>query len=237
MAKKSKKHREAASKIESRQYQLDEAVTLLKSFDTAKFDETVEVAMRLGVDPRHADQQVRGVILMPAGLGKTVRVLVFAEGEAERIANEAGADIVGADELIAEVEGGFMDFDVAIAVPEMMRKMGKLGKVLGPRGLMPSPKAGTVVQAEDIPRVIEETRAGRVEYRNDRTANLHTVIGKASFTPDALMQNFSALMDAIRRDRPASAKGQYIRKMVVSSTMRPGVKIDPNIALALEVAE
>jgi large subunit ribosomal protein L1 len=190
--------------------------------------------MRLGIDSRHAEQQVRSVVIMPAGLGKTVRIAVFAEGEAARIARDAGADIVGGDDLIERIQNeGFLGFDVAIAVPDMMRKIGRLGKILGTRGLMPNPKAGTVVQAEDIPRVIEESRAGRVEFRNDKTGNLHVVIGKASFSAEQLMENFSALMDAIRRARPSSAKGTFVRTLVVKPTMGPGVKVDPFAALSL----
>jgi large subunit ribosomal protein L1 len=236
MPKHGKKFRDSIAELDrDKLHEPREALELVKQFAKARFDETVEVHMRLGIDPRHAEQQIRGVLLMPAGLGRTVRVLVFAEGDAARTAEQAGADIVGSDEIVERIEKeGFTDFDMAVAVPEMMRKIGRLGKVLGPRGLMPSPKAGTVVQPEDIPRVIEEARAGRVEYRNDRTANLHVPIGKASFEVDALMENFTALMDAIRRARPASMKGVYIRKLVVTSTMGPGIKVDPNLALALE---
>jgi large subunit ribosomal protein L1 len=213
-----------------------EALELVKKLARAKFDETIDVHMRMGIDPRHAEQQLRGIVLMPAGLGKTVRVLVFAEGEAAHIAEQAGADFVGSDDLVEKIEKeGFVDFDVAIAVPEMMRKITRLGKMLGPRGLMPNPKTGTVVPPEDIPRVIEEARAGRVEYRNDRTANVHVPIGKASFEVDALMANFSALMDAIRRSKPSAVKGTYIKKLVVTPTMGPAVKVDPNAALSLTV--
>ncbi len=219
-----------------RLYSPREALELVKRFANAKFDETVEVHIRLGIDPRKAEQQVRDAIVMPAGLGKTVRVLVFAEGEAADIAERAGADIVAGDEVIDQIANGFTDFDVAIAVPDMMRKIGRLGKVLGPRGLMPSPKSGTVVAPEDVPRVIQEARAGRVEFRNDRTGNLHVPIGKASFSVDALLQNFAALMDAVRRARPPSVKGSFIRKVVVTSTMGPGIKVDPNAAVQLEVA-
>ncbi len=217
-------------------YEPQEAMALVKELATAKFDESIEVHIRLGVDPRKSDQQLRGVVLMPAGLGKTVRIAVFAEGDAARIAESAGADIVGSDELAERIANeGFAEFDVAIAVPEMMRKIGRLGKVLGPRGLMPSPKAGTVVAEDDIPRVITEARAGRIEYRNDRTGNIHTIIGKASFEVEALMQNFSTLMEEIRLARPASVStGSYVRKVVVTSTMGPGIRVDPFQALALE---
>jgi large subunit ribosomal protein L1 len=210
------------------------ALELVKRFANAKFDETVEVHMRLGIDPRKAEQQIRDAIVMPAGLGKTVRILVFAEGEAADIAERAGADIIASDEMINQIANGFTEFDVAIAVPDMMRKIGRLGKVLGPRGLMPSPKGGTVVAPEDVPRVIDEARSGRVEFRNDRTGNLHVPIGKASFEVDGLMQNFAALMDAVRRAKPSSVKGTYIRKLVVTSTMGPGIKVDPNQAIQLE---
>jgi len=216
-------------------YEPQEAMNLLKQFKTAKFDETVEVHMRLGIDPRQADEQVRERIVMPAGLGQEVRILVFAEGEGARIAEQAGADIVAGDEEIAKIEGGWTEFDVAIAVPEMMRKIGKLGRVLGPRNLMPSPKAGTVVPPEDITRVVEEARAGAIEFRNDRTGNLHVPIGKLSFTADQLMANFSALMESIRLSKPASlSQTGYIRKLVVTSTMNPGIKINPVTAYSLQ---
>lgn len=236
MARHGKRYNDSLQKVDrDRLYSPREAIELVKELATAKFDETVEVHMRLGIDPRKAEEQIRDAIVMPAGLGKTVRVLVFAEGEAAKIAEEAGADIIADDALIEKIANqGFTDFDLAIAVPEMMRKIGRLGKVLGPRGLMPSPKSGTVVPAEDIPRVINEARAGRVEFRNDRTGNLHVPIGKASFDVDALMANFSALMEAIRRARPASVKGQFVRKLVLTSTMGPGVKVDPFEAMALE---
>ena len=230
-----KRFRDSVASIdESKLYSPREAFELIKNMPRAKFDETVDVHMRLGIDPRHAEQQIRGVVVMPAGLGKKVRIAVFAEGDAERAALDAGADIAGSDELIEKIDKeGFLEFDVAIAVPEMMRKIGRLGKTLGTRGLMPNPKAGTVVAPEDLPRVIDEARAGRVEYRNDRTGNLHVSIGKASFTVDQLMANFSTLMDAIRRARPASTKGTYVRKLVVTPTMGPRVKVEPNEALAL----
>ncbi|MCC6905667.1 MAG: 50S ribosomal protein L1, partial [Anaerolineae bacterium] len=221
MAQHGKKYLESARQFDSEKlYDPAEALGLVKQLATAKFDETVEVHMRLGIDARQADQQMRGVILMPAGLGKTVRILVFAEGEAARLANEAGADIVGGDDIIERIQTqNFLDFDIAIGVPEMMGKVGRIARILGPRGLMPSPKAGTVVQAQDLARVIEESRAGRAEYRNDKTGNLHVAIGKVSFTPDALQQNFNALMEEIRRVRPASVKGIFVRKLVVTSTM------------------
>lgn len=239
MPKRGKRYSSVAEKFNrDNLYQPVEALTLVKEMATAKFDETVEVHMRLGIDPRKAEEQVREAIVMPAGLGKTVRILVFAEGEAIKIAEEAGADIVGDDDIVERIQNGFTDFDVAIAIPEMMRKIGRLGKVLGPRGLMPSPKGGTVVPAEDIPRVINEARSGRVEYRNDRTGNLHIPIGKASFSVEDLMLNFAALMDSINRGKPASiSRTSYVRKLVVTSTMGPGVKIEPNAAFSLEALD
>ncbi len=237
MAKHGKRYIDLLKQYDrDRLYTPREALELVKQFANAKFDETVEVHIRLGIDPRKSEQQVRDALVLPAGLGKTVRILVFAEGEAADIAERAGADIVAGDEVIEQVANGFTDFDVAIAVPEMMRKIGRLGKVLGPRGLMPSPKSGTVVAPEDLPRVIQEARAGRVEFRNDRTGNLHVPIGKASFPVEALLQNFAALMDAVRRARPPSVKGSFIRKVVVTSTMGPGIKVDPSAAVQVEAA-
>lgn len=216
-------------------YEPQDAFDVLKQFKPAKFDETVEVHMRLGIDSRQADQQVRERIVMPAGLGQEVTILVFAEGEGARIAEQAGADIVAGDEEIAKIEGGWTEFDVAIAVPEMMRKIGKLGRVLGPRSLMPSPKAGTVVPPEDITRVVEEARAGAIEFRNDRTGNLHVPIGKMSFTAEQLMQNFSALMETIRLSKPPSlSRTSYIRKLVITTTMSPGIKVNPTTAFDLQ---
>ena len=237
MAKHGKKYQEAASKVNRDQlYSPAEAIKLVQETSFAKFDETVELHMRLGIDPRHADQQVRGVVLLPHGLGKTVRILVFAEGEDARIAEEAGANYAGGDELIAQIQNGWLEFDVAIAVPSMMGKVGRLGRVLGPRGLMPNPKAGTIAPAEDIPRLIEEARQGRVEFRVDKTANLHIPIGKVSFPAEKLLDNLTAVMDTVRRARPATAKGQYVKKITLTSTMGPGVRLDPAQALAMEVA-
>lgn len=237
MAKHGRRYRDAVEKVDRGQlYSPEEALALIKQTASARFDETVEVHIRLGIDPRHSEQQVRDVVLMPAGLGKTVRIAVFAEGEDVKIAEDAGADIVGADDLAERIEKeSFLDFDVLVAVPEMMGRVGRLGRILGPRGLMPSPKAGTVVRGEDLPRVIEEAKAGRVEFRNDKTANLHVVIGKASFEVQALLKNFAALMDAIKRARPSGTKGTYIRKVVITSTMGPGIKVDPVQAQALDV--
>jgi large subunit ribosomal protein L1 len=238
MPKRGKKYRKALEKIDRLQlYAPEEALRLVKEVSYANFDETVETHFRLGVDPRHADQQVRGVVMLPHGLGKQVRVLVFAAGEADKIAQEAGADYVASDdEWIQKIQDGWTDFDVAIAVPEMMGKVGRLGRVLGPRGLMPSPKAGTIAQAEDLPRLIEEAKAGRVEFRVDKTSNLHVPIGKVSFPFDQLFGNFATMVDAIKKARPSASKGTYIRKITVASSMGPGIKIDPIQAQALEVA-
>lgn len=237
MAKHGKKYLEAAAKVDRQKlYSPDEAIKLAKETATAKFDETVELHMRLGIDPRHSDQQIRTTVILPHGLGKTVRILVFAEGEAARIAQEAGADIVADDEVIARIANeGWTEFDVALAVPDTMRKIGRLGKVLGRKGLMPNPKGGTLVQPEDIPRAIQEARAGRVEFRNDKTANLHVPIGKASFSEEQLRGNLAAVLDAIRRARPASAKGTFMRRVVLTTTMGPGIRIDPNDAMTITI--
>jgi large subunit ribosomal protein L1 len=238
MAKHGKQYLAAAAKIdEDKWYQPDEAVALAKDTAFTKFDSTVEVHLRLGVDPRHADQLVRDVVVLPHGLGKTVRVLVFAQGEGATFARDGGADYVADDEMIAKIQSGWTDFDVAISTPDMMGKAGRLGRVLGPRGLMPNPKAGTVVPAEDLPRVIQEAKAGRVEFRVDKTANLHVPIGKASFSKEQLYDNLAALMEAIKKARPASVKGTYIRRVTLTTTMGPGIKIDPNQAQTMAVAE
>jgi large subunit ribosomal protein L1 len=238
MAKHGKKYLAAAAKIdENKWYQPNEAVALAKETAFTKFDSTVEVHMRLGVDPRHADQQVRDVVVLPHGLGKTVRVLVFAQGEGATYARDGGADYVADDEMIAKIQSGWTDFDVAISTPDMMGKAGRLGRVLGPRGLMPNPKAGTVVPAEDLPRVIQEAKAGRVEFRVDKTANLHVPIGKASFTQEQLYDNLAALMEAIKKARPATVKGTYIKRVTLTTTMGPGIKIDPNQAQTMATAE
>jgi large subunit ribosomal protein L1 len=235
MPKRGKNYRESANLIEpGRTYSPDEALDLVKKTSYAKFDATVELHLRTGVDPRHADQQVRGVVLLPQGAGKTVRILVFAEGEGDRIAREAGADHVGSDDLIEEIQKGWFDFDLAISTPPMMRKVGRLGRVLGPRGLMPSPKAGTIVAEEDLARVIEEARQGRVEYRVDKTANLHVPIGKVSFSVDALEENMAAVMEAIVKARPPTTKGSYIRKVFLCSTMGPAIRVDPSAAMAMK---
>jgi len=238
MTQHGKKYTAAAEKVDRQNlYAPEEAIKLAKEVATAKFNETVEVHMRLGIDPRHSDQQVRTTVILPHGLGKIVRVLVFAEGEAARIAQEAGADFVTDDEMINRIANeGWTDFDVALAVPDMMRKIGRLGKVLGRKGLMPNPKAGTLIPQEDIPRAIEEARAGRVEFRNDKTANVHVPIGKVNFTEEQLLNNMAAVMDALRRARPTGAKGTYVRRVVLTTTMGPGIRIDPNIALAMTPA-
>ena len=236
MTQHGKKYREAAARIEEdKQYDPREALTLARETSYTKFDGTIEVHLRLGVDPRHAEQQVRDTVMLPHGLGKKVRVLAFAEGEAARVAQEAGADLIADDEMINQIKGGWMEFDATVATPEMMGKIGRtgLGKVLGPRGLMPNPKAGTVVPGEDLPRVIKELKSGRVEFRVDKTANLHVPIGKASFSADQLYDNMAALMEAVKKSRPASSKGTFIKKITVTSTMGPGVKIDPNAAQAM----
>ena len=227
MPKRGRKYQEAAAKIDREKlYSREEAIKLIKETATTKFDPTVEIHMRLGVDPRHADQQVRDVVVLPHGLGKTVRVLVFAEGEDANIAREAGADVVADDEVIKRIQEGWTDFDVAIAVPSMMGKVGRLGRVLGPRGLMPNPRAGTVAPGPDLPRLIEEARAGRVEFRVDKTSNIHAPIGKAGFSEEQLFENMSALIGAVKRARPAAAKGVYIQRITVANTMGPGIKLD-----------
>jgi len=239
MTKHGKKYRAALAKVDiDKVYTSREAVVLAKETSITKFDSTVEVHMRTALDPRQADQQVRDVVVLPHGLGKTVRVLVFAQGEGAAAARAAGADLVADDdETLKKIEGGLLDFDVAIATPDAMGKVGRLGRILGPRGLMPNPKAGTVVPAKDIERAIMEAKAGRVEFRLDKTANIHVSIGKASFESEKLHDNFAALMDAVRKARPAGAKGAYIKHITMTTTMGPGIKIDPNEAQALEVTE
>jgi len=237
MPKHGKKYLEAAEKIErDKLYEPMEALELTKQIAFTKFDSTVEVHMRLGVDTRHADQQIRDTVMMPHGLGKSVRVVVFAEGDAARAAREAGADFIADDELVERIQGGWMEFDSAVATPNMMGKVGRLGRVLGPRGLMPNPKAGTVVPEDDIARVIDELKSGRVEFRTDKTANLHVPIGKVSFEAKQLYENMAALMDAVRRTRPASAKGTYVQRVTISSTMGPGIRVEPNAALSMGIA-
>lgn len=234
MARRGKNYRAAAEKIDRDQaYEPREALDLARETSFTKFDGTIEVHFRLGVDPRHAEQQIRETVMLPHGLGKSVKIVVFAEGDDARLASEAGADHIMDDELLEKIQNGWTDFDATVATPSMMGKVGKLGKILGPRGLMPNPKAGTVVPGEDLPRVIDELKAGRVEFRLDRTANLHVPIGKASFDTDKLYDNMAALMEVIMRARPASAKGTFFRKIVVTSTMGPGVKVDATAAQAM----
>jgi large subunit ribosomal protein L1 len=237
MAERGKNYQEAVKLLDRTEaYSPQEAIELAKKAAYAKFDETVELHLRMGVDPRNASQQVRGVALLPHGLGKEVRVLVFAQGEAEKIAQTAGADIVGGDELIKKIEGGWLEFDTTIATPDMMGKVGKLGKVLGRKGLMPNPKAGTVVAADDLPRVINDARKGRVEFKLDRTAIIHLPLGKVSFEDDKLLSNLTAVIEAVVRAKPAGAKGQYIRSAFIKTTMGPGIKLDLKTALALSAA-
>lgn len=234
MPKHSRRYNALRSQVDpTTQHSPQEAITKVKELANAKFDETVEVHLRTGVDPRYAEQQVRGVVTLPAGTGREVRILVFAGPDGQELARQAGADFVGADDLADRIQKGWTDFDVVLATPDMMRVVGKLGRVLGPRGLMPSPKTGTILPAEDLPRVIEETRLGRVEFRVDKTSNIHAPIGKASFTPEKLMKNFAALMEAIVAAKPAAIKGIYLRKVTVTSTMGPGVKVEVSGASSL----
>jgi large subunit ribosomal protein L1 len=234
MTKRGKKYQETLKLLDGGgTYSPEEGIELAKKMAYAKFDETVELHLRMGVDPRNATQQVRGVALLPHGLGKEVRVLVFAQGEAERIAKDAGADFVGSDELVKKIEGGWLDFDSAMATPDMMSRVGKLGKILGRRGLMPNPKSGTVVAAEDLPRVIGDARKGRVEFKLDRTAIIHVPLGKVSFESDRLRDNLTAVIEAVVRAKPSGAKGQYVKSASLSTTMGPGVKLDLSSTLAL----
>ncbi|MGI6036836.1 MAG: 50S ribosomal protein L1 [Limnochordia bacterium] len=232
MAKRGKRYQEALKLIdEERSYTPAEALELVKKMASAKFDETVEVALKLGVDPRHADQQVRSTVILPHGTGKEVRVVVFAKGEKEKEAQEAGADFVGAEDLAEKIQNGWTDFDVAVATPDMMSVVGRLGRILGPRGLMPNPKAGTVTF--EVAKAIKDIKAGKVEFRVDKSAGLHVPIGKVSFEVDQLVDNFTALLDAIIKARPAAAKGAYLRRVAVSSTMGPGIKLNPQDVLAM----
>ena len=226
--KRSKAYRKADELIEPEHlYTPAQAVDLARKTSTTKFDPTVEVALRLGVDPRKADQMVRGTVNLPNGTGKTARVLVFATGERAEQATAAGADVVGSDELIERVQGGFLDFDAVVATPDMMGKVGRLGRVLGPRGLMPNPKTGTVTP--DVARAVSEIKGGKIEFRVDRHGNLHFIIGKASFSDRALIENYSAALDEVIRLKPAAAKGKYLKKIVLTTTMGPGVWVDPSI--------
>jgi large subunit ribosomal protein L1 len=227
MTFRGKKYKEATKLLDKETaYAPREAVELAKKAAFAGFDETVELHMRMGVDPRSADQQVRGLALLPHGLGKKIRIAVFAQGEAARAAESSGADYVGSDDLVKKIEDGWLDFDVSIATPDMMGKVGKLGKILGRKGLMPNPKSGTVVGAEDLGRAITEARKGRVEFRLDRTAIIHVPIGKASFDEAQLLENLTALVEAVNRAKPGGAKGQYVRSAFLTTTMGPGIRLD-----------
>jgi large subunit ribosomal protein L1 len=235
MSPHGKKYVDAAARFDPEQLHApDAALELVKSLASKKFDETVDVAIRLGVDPKKADQMIRGTVSLPHGTGKDVRVVAFAAGDAAREAEAAGADVVGADDLVKRIEGGFLDFDVAIATPDLMGQVGKLGRVLGPRGLMPNPKTGTVTQ--DIGKAVAEFKAGKVEYRTDRYGNVHVPIGRASFDSSALLDNYQAVLDEVVRAKPAAAKGRYLQGVSASSTMGPGVKIDPSITRVEHVA-
>ncbi len=234
MAKRGKNYQEAVKLVDrTKLYSPQEAVEIARQMAHTKFDETLELHLRMGVDPRNASQQVRGVALLPHGLGKKVRVVVFAQGEAVRTAESAGADYVGGDDLVKKIEGGWLDFEVAVATPEMMGKVGKLGKILGRRGLMPNPKSGTVVPAADLPRVIEDARKGRVEFRLDRTAIIHLPLGKASFESDKLMANLTAVVEAVVKAKPTGVKGQYVKTATLATTMGPGIKLDLKPTLEL----
>ncbi|NDL57621.1 50S ribosomal protein L1 [Phytoactinopolyspora mesophila] len=233
--KRSKAYRAAVEKIDhNRLYPAAEAVRLVKETSPTKYDATVEVALRLGVDPRKADEMVRGTVNLPHGTGKTAKVLVFAVGAKAQEATDAGADIVGSDELIEEVQGGRLDFDAVVATPDLMGKVGRLGRVLGPRGLMPNPKTGTVTM--DVAKAVSDIKGGKIEFRVDRHANLHFVIGKVSFTQEALVENYSAALDEINRLKPSSSKGRYIKKATMTSTMGPGIPLDPGKVRAVDSA-
>ena len=227
MSKRSKRYEEIAKLVDrDKKYSVDEAVHLIKETAKANFDQTIEVHFRLGIDSRHADQQVRSSATLPAGSGKVVRILVFAQGDGERAAREAGADYTGSDDLIRQIEGGWLDFDVALATPDMMGKVGRLGRVLGRRGLMPNPRSGTIAQPDDLPRVINERRGGRVDFRNDRTNLVHIPVGKTSFTEEQIRANLLSAIDAVNRARPTGAKGTYIKSIAVATTMGPSIRLD-----------
>ncbi len=237
MPKRGKKYREAAKLIDEKMnYSPAEATELVKQTSYTDFNATIEAHLRMGLDPRKADQQIRSTVQLPHGTGREIRLLVFAEGEGQRVALEAGADFAGSDDLVEKIQGGWFEFDVSVATLPMMSKVGRLGKLLGPRGLMPSPKAGTVVPDGDLERVVKELKAGRVEFRLDRTANVHVPIGKASFSAEQLTENFSALMEGILQAKPAGAKGAYIRKVTLCATMGPGIKVDVAQAMQLKLA-
>ena len=234
MARRGKKYQEAIKQLDkTKAYHPQEAIELAKQMAHTKFDETVELHLRMGVDPRDSSQQVRGVAVLPHGLGKQTRILVFTEGEAERIAKTAGADFTGSDDLVKKIEDGWLDFDTAIATPEMMSKVSKLGKILGRRGLMPNPKSGTVVAAADLPRAINDARQGRVEFKLDRTAIIHVPLGKVSFEDDKLMNNLSAVVEAVVKAKPSGAKGQFIKTASIATTMGAGISLDLKPTLTL----
>ncbi|MBL75677.1 MAG: 50S ribosomal protein L1 [Chloroflexi bacterium] len=236
MAAQSKRYKNALNQIDKdKSYEVSEAIDLLKNASATKFDETVEIHIRTSADPRHADQQLRGVATLPHGLGKTVRVAVFVTGEAARAATEAGAEIVGADDLIEKIDGGFLDFDVAIATPDMMGKIGKLGRVLGRKGLMPNPRTNTVVQPQDIPNAVEEAKKGRVELRMDRTAIIHSPVGKASFDNEKLMENVASVVDTINQLKPSAVKGQFVKTVFLTTTMGPSVQLELGSTMAMKV--
>ncbi len=232
MPKRAKNYRNALAKVEDKLYAPFDALKLVKEIKYAKFDETVEIHMRLGIDTRQADQQIRGSISLPHGTGNEVRVAVFAEGDKAREAEAAGADIVGSDDLVADIQGGMLDFDAAVATPDMMSKVGRLGKILGPRGLMPNPKLGTVTN--DVEKIVKELKAGRVEYRADRFGNIHVPIGKVSFDDKALLENYSTIVTEIIRVKPSAAKGRYVKSITVTSTMGPGIHVDPSASITAD---
>lgn len=234
MAKHGKKYQEALKLLDkTREYSPEEAIELAKKMSYTSFDETVELHLRMGLDPRNATQQVRGVTLLPHGLGKEVKVLVFAQGEAEKIAQDSGADFVGSDDLVKKIEGGWLDFDIAIATPDMMSKVGKLGKVLGRRGLMPNPKSGTLVDAGNLPRAIGDARKGQVEFKLDRTAIIHLPFGKVSFDEDKLKDNLATIVEAVMKAKPSGAKGQYVKTASITTSHGPGINLDLKPTLAL----
>ncbi|BEL10019.1 50S ribosomal protein L1 [Actinoplanes sichuanensis] len=228
MAQRSKAYRAAQEKIDANKlYEPKDAITLAKETSPSKFDATVEVAMRLGVDPRKADQMVRGTVNLPHGTGKTARVIVFAQGAKAEEAVAAGADEVGTDELVARIQGGWLDFDAAIATPDQMAKIGRIARILGPRGLMPNPKTGTVTV--DVTKAVNEIKGGKITFRVDKHSNLHLIIGKASFSPEQLIDNYAAVLDEVLRSKPSAAKGKYLKKVTIATTMGPGVQVDPNV--------
>ncbi|PKB66264.1 MAG: 50S ribosomal protein L1 [SAR202 cluster bacterium Io17-Chloro-G4] len=238
MVKHSKRFSAVAEKVDlERSYEPEEALALVKEVSTAKFDETVEIHLRTNVDPRHADQMVRGVTVLPHGLGKQVRVLVFAGADGAEEARAAGADYVGEDDLIAQIEGGWMEFEVGLATPQVMPKIGKLGRILGRSGLMPNPRSGTMVQPQDLARAVQEAKAGRVEYRTDRTAIIHSAVGKVSFSTEQLTENLGSLIDAIVRDRPSSVKGPFLRSAYLTSSMGPSISLDMSALQAMKGPE